>query len=43
MPGQYNAPNLRALLADPKVLKLFHFGRFDIAVMAHYLGVAARH
>ena len=26
MPGQYNAPNLRALLADPKVLKIFHFG-----------------
>ena len=25
-PGAYNAPNLRALLADPKVLKLFHFG-----------------
>ena len=41
MPGQYNAPNLRALLADPKVLKIFHFGRFDIAVMAHYLGVVA--
>jgi ribonuclease D len=38
---QYNAPNLRALLADPKVLKIFHFGRFDIAVMAHYLGVVA--
>jgi ribonuclease D len=41
LPGQYNAPNMRALLADPKVLKLFHFGRFDIAVMAHYLGVLA--
>jgi ribonuclease D len=40
-PGGYNAPNLRALLADPKVLKLFHFGRFDIAVLAHYLGVVA--
>jgi ribonuclease D len=40
-PGTYNAPNLRALLADPKVLKLFHFGRFDIAVMAHYLGVVS--
>ena len=38
MPGAYNAPNLRALLADPKVLKIFHFGRFDIAVLAHYLG-----
>jgi ribonuclease D len=40
-PGAYNAPNLRALLADPTVLKLFHFGRFDIAVLAHYLGVVA--
>ena len=40
-PGKYNAPNLRALLLDQKVLKLFHFGRFDIAVMAHYLGVVA--
>jgi ribonuclease D len=40
-PGAYDAPNLRALLADPKVLKLFHFGRFDIAVMRHYLGVLA--
>ena len=40
-PGAYNAPNLRALLADPQVLKLFHFGRFDIAVMAHYLGVVS--
>jgi ribonuclease D len=40
-PGAYSAPNLRALLADPNVLKLFHFGRFDIAVLAHYLGVVA--
>jgi ribonuclease D len=40
-PGAYNAPNLRTLLADPTVLKLFHFGRFDIAVLAHYLGVVA--
>lgn len=31
--GQTVAPNLQALLADPKVLKLFHFGRFDIAAM----------
>jgi ribonuclease D len=37
--GQYDAPNLRALLADPNVLKIFHFGRFDIAVMKQYLGV----
>jgi ribonuclease D len=40
-PGQYDAPRLRALLADPAVLKLFHFGRFDIALMKHYLGVLA--
>jgi ribonuclease D len=38
-PGQYEAPVLRAMLADPAVLKLFHFGRFDIAVLKHYLGV----
>jgi len=40
-PGQYEAPRLRAMLADPAVLKLFHFGRFDIAVLRHYLGVLA--
>ncbi len=37
----YQAPNLTALLADPAVTKLFHFGRFDIAVMRQYLGVTA--
>lgn len=37
--GPYSAPRLAALLADPKVLKLFHFGRFDIAVLEHALGV----
>jgi len=36
--GPYHAPNLKALLADPKTLKLFHFGRFDIAVLEHALG-----
>ena len=35
----YDAPNLKRLLADPKVLKLFHFGRFDIAMFALHLGV----
>ncbi len=39
--GAYEAPNLRKLLADPAVLKLFHYGRFDIAVLGHYLGVFA--
>lgn len=37
----YDAPNLTAMLTDPGVLKLFHFGRFDIAVMAHWLGALA--
>jgi ribonuclease D len=37
--GNYNAPNLKAMLADPAILKLFHFGRFDIAVLEHHLGV----
>ena len=40
--GRYDAPNLKALLADPARTKLFHFGRFDIAVMRHYLGVLAQ-
>jgi ribonuclease D len=35
----YDAPNLKRLLADPKVLKIFHFGRFDIAMFMHHLGV----
>ncbi len=37
-PGQSEAPNLCRMLADPNVLKLFHFGRFDIAAMAHAFG-----
>jgi ribonuclease D len=37
--GPYAAPRLAALLADPTVLKLFHFGRFDIAMLEHHLGV----
>jgi ribonuclease D len=37
--GPHQAPRLAALLADPNVLKLFHFGRFDIAVLEHALGV----
>ncbi len=38
-PGGYDAPNLKRLLADPAVTKLFHFARFDIAILYHYLGV----
>ena len=38
-PGCYDAPNLKRLLADPAIVKLFHFARFDIAILYHYLGV----
>jgi ribonuclease D len=37
----YAAPNLKAVLADPARLKLFHFARFDLAAIEHYLGVEA--
>ena len=41
-PGSdYAAPNLKALLGDPARLKLYHFGRFDIAALQHYLGILA--
>jgi ribonuclease D len=35
--GQYAAPNLKRLLGDPSVTKLFHFARFDIAMFRRYL------
>jgi len=35
----YDAPNLKRLLTDPNVLKLFHFARFDLAMLRRYLGV----
>lgn len=38
-PDQTDAPNLVRMLGDPAVLKLFHFGRFDIAVLLHRFGV----
>ena len=37
--GPIRAPRLSAMLADPRVLKVFHFGRFDIAMLEHALGV----
>jgi ribonuclease D len=39
--GQTEAPNLARMLEDPDVLKLFHFGRFDIAAMYHAFGALA--
>ncbi len=37
--GQTSAPNLEKLLRDPKVTKIFHFGRFDIAMLNRAFGV----
>ncbi|QZP08791.1 ribonuclease D [Caenibius sp. WL] len=37
----YDAPNLKAVLADPARIKLYHFARFDLAAIQHYLGVMA--
>ena len=39
--SDYAAPNLRAVLADPDRVKLYHFARFDLAAIEHYLGVVA--
>ena len=36
----YEAPNLKKLLSDPNVEKLFHYARFDVAIIEKYLGVA---
>ena len=41
-PGSaFDAPHLKAVLADPSRLKLYHFARFDLAAIQHYLGVMA--
>jgi ribonuclease D len=39
--SRYDAPNLKEELADPTRIKLFHFARFDLAAIQHYLGVMA--
>jgi len=39
--SRYDAPNLKAVLADPARVKLYHFARFDLAAIEHYLGVTA--
>ncbi|HER27329.1 MAG TPA: ribonuclease D [Rhodospirillales bacterium] len=38
-PGDYQAPNLKKLLGDTSVTKLFHYARFDVAIIAKYLDV----
>jgi ribonuclease D len=37
--SNYDAPNLKALLTNPEVVKIFHFARFDVAVIKYYLGI----
>jgi ribonuclease D len=37
--GKYDAPNLKKLLSDDKILKIFHFARFDLAALSHYLKI----
>ncbi len=37
--AKYNCPNLKALLGDPGIQKIFHFARFDVAMVQQYLGV----
>lgn len=39
--SSYAAPRLRAVLSDPNRLKIYHFARFDLAAISHYLGVEA--
>ena len=41
-PGTYDAPNLKAMLSDGGVTKLFHFARFDVAMIERYLGVVSQ-
>lgn len=39
-PAHARAPRLKRLMEDPRVLKVFHFARFDVAALAHWLGIA---
>lgn len=39
--SEFAAPNLKAVLADPNRVKLYHFARFDLAAIEHYMGVTA--
>jgi ribonuclease D len=41
-PGTYDAPNLKTMLSDDGVTKLFHFARFDVAMIERYLGVVSQ-
>lgn len=41
-PRKYEAPNLRKLLSDDKILKIFHFARFDLVAIQYYLKVEVK-
>ncbi|MCY4034322.1 MAG: ribonuclease D [Hyphomicrobiales bacterium] len=38
--SNYNAPNLKALLTNPDIVKIFHYARFDLGMLRHHLGIA---
>lgn len=38
-PNNYDAPNLKKILSDEKILKIFHYARFDLATIKHYLQI----
>ncbi|MFK8182517.1 MAG: ribonuclease D [Phormidesmis sp.] len=40
--GQTDAPNLKKLLEDPNIIKIFHFARFDLATLQHHLSIVTR-
>jgi ribonuclease D len=40
--GKYDAPNLKKILSDEKVLKIFHFARFDLAALQYYIKVETK-
>ena len=40
--GQTEAPNLKQLLENPNITKIFHFARFDLATLQHHLGIVTR-
>jgi ribonuclease D len=42
VPGQAHAPNIERLLADPAKLKIFHYARFDLGMLAKAFGVMAQ-
>ncbi len=40
--GAYDCPNLKKVLSDPEILKIFHFARFDVATLQHFLKIRVK-